>query len=602
MKYCLDATFLGENFSYDLVNGCFIRPSEKENLLCSDFETIAAQESLLRENSDFLCITIALTDACNLNCTYCFEKHGKLYLSPKNILHICTLIREYKIKRTNTSRVIIIWFGGEPVLNLDFISKATPCIKKTCQELGLNYSSRIITNGIELDKILPHIVDFSITDIQITLDGTKEFHDKRRITQNGLGTFNKIISNILKIDDYVDLIVRMNVDKDNISECAKLYDYISQLPFSSKVKVFFQPMLVENYGGESTCYDGMILTDEKLNERYLDLLEYTGNLEFPKYIGAVCNISFPGSLVIRSDGSLCKCWAKVVEYGKIKNSIEDDVDRTLEFMKKENVIRRQGCKECEIYPACLGGCVYKNIKPLDCHIKYKTTLSTIYRLYFKCKVKDNVSFKIMNNEIEWLKSIGCEIQYQDGGIKIEREDLQTEDFNFFVGSSQSESCIRLSQMMLGFEKEEAHLLSLKYEKQKVYDINYFFSNRAGTPFDNMYIFEDIPFEKWGNDGVARNSNRFTKYYNIWYKEKNIGKFSVIVTNIVGIYDFEIFNEYQRLGHGVNVLRAIMSQTKYDLYIQTWSENDGARRCYEKAGFKEYEILYRYNIPAKEILN
>lgn len=72
---------------------------------------------------------------------------------------------------------------------------------------------------------------------------------------------------------------------------------------------FFKPMLVENYGGESTCYDGMIWDDEELNEEYLDLLEYTNTLETPKYIRSFCNIDFSGSVVIRIDGLLCKCWA-----------------------------------------------------------------------------------------------------------------------------------------------------------------------------------------------------------------------------------------------------------------------------------------------------
>lgn len=147
---------------------------------------------------------------------------------------------------------------------------------------------------------------------------------------------------------------------------------------------------------------------------------------------------------------------------------------TQELMKKKDAARRPDCKECEIYPTCLRGCLNKNIKPLDCCIKCKTILSRIYRLYIKSKMDNDVSFKILNNEIEWLESIGCLIQYQDGGIKIKRDDLQTEDFNFFVGSSKGEKCIRLSQMMPNFEKEEERLLSMKYEKETVYDINYFF--------------------------------------------------------------------------------------------------------------------------------
>ena len=87
-------------------------------------------------------------------------------------------------------------------------------------------------------------------------------------------------------------------------------------------------MLVENYGGESTCYEGMILADEELNEEYLDLLEYTNSLEKPNYIGAFCNVDFSGSIVIRPDGSLCKCWAEVVETSDAGISINSESDQT----------------------------------------------------------------------------------------------------------------------------------------------------------------------------------------------------------------------------------------------------------------------------------
>ncbi|WP_279323822.1 GNAT family N-acetyltransferase [Anaerococcus sp. AGMB09787] len=540
-----------------------------------------------------MCITIATTDACNLNCPYCFEKHGKNFLKEKCIPSICELIREYKKSNSNVTRVVVIWFGGEPLLNLNFIIEASHNIKKTCQELSLNYSGRIITNGLVLDKLIPYIKELCITDIQITLDGTKELHDSRRISPNGTGSFDTIISNIEKIKTKIDLIIRMNIDKTNLSECIRLYDYLIQLSVNQSVSIFFQPMLVENYGGESTCYEGMVLDDEELNEEYLDLLEYTNSLENPKYIGAFCNVDFLGSVVIRPDTSLCKCWAEVAETSETHISINSKTKNILHFMKQPIYLgERKSCKTCIIYPTCLGGCKYRNYTISECDTRRRVVLSTISRLFLKEKTIDDVFYKILNNELLWLRSIGSKIHYKNEGIKVSRFDLNTTDFNFYIGIDYNEKCIRLSQEMKNFRLYDNYLVRKGYERDPEYDINYYYSNSEEDYVDEKYSFEENTLDVWGDYGFTRKNSRHTKFYFIRYGKDIIGKFFVI-TDIIGIYDFKIYENYQNIGHGTEVLRSLMKLTSKDLFIQTWSENYAAQRCYERAGFTKFELVYRY---------
>jgi len=596
MQYIINTTFLGENISYDLMHGEF-NVRDNSNLVPSveNFQSIVEHGISLKKNSNFMCITIATTDACNLNCTYCFEKHGKDFLTKECIPAISELIREYKKNEPNIMRVVVIWFGGEPLLNLKFILEASNCIKNTCQELLLDYSGRIITNGVELNKIIPHIKELCITDIQITLDGTRELHDSRRIRANGAGSFDTIISNIKKIESKVDLIIRMNVDRNNISECIKLYDYILQLSLNNDVNVFFQPMLVENYGGESTCYEGMILADEELNEEYLDLLEYTNSLVKPDYIGAFCNVDFPGSIVVRPDGSLCKCWAEAVATSGSNISIYSTTNHILHFMKQaKQSVERIACEDCIIYPTCLGGCKYRKYTISECNAKRRMILSTICRLYFKEKIRDDTFYKILNNEIIWFRSIGCKIQYRNKGIEISRISLPTTDFNFFIGvDSSDEYCIRLSQKMTNFTLYENCIIAQGYKRDSDYDINYFYANSEKNAVDDTYVFEEKTLDTWANDGFVRKSNRYTKYYNIRCGRDIVGKFSVVITDVVGIYDFEIYEKHQGLGHGTKALRSLMALTDKNLFIQTWSDNYVAQRCYEKAGFIKYELVFRY---------
>ena len=52
----------------------------------------------------------------------------------------------------------------------------------------------------------------------MTIDGPKDVHDSRRISCDGKSTFDLLISNVNKlIDSGLDVIVRINVDKENIN-------------------------------------------------------------------------------------------------------------------------------------------------------------------------------------------------------------------------------------------------------------------------------------------------------------------------------------------------------------------------------------------------
>ena len=309
-----------------------------------------------------------ITKKCNYRCTYCFENHCGNEIDICTIDEICLILKEYIKKNSLLKNVVAIWFGGEPTLYIDYIIEANKKIKETCKEINLEYSSRIITNGYYLEKIIPYIKEWNLTDIQVTFDGTKEVHDARRKLINGKGTFDKIIRNIKLIHMDIDLVIRVNVDSSNIKNIYQLYDFFTEMEFDEKVKVYFQPMLVEDYGGESSCYLGKLIQDEKLYEEYVNLLAYTHTLEKPCFIKAFCNVDFPGSLVISNDGYIHKCWAETENskkaLGKLGVSSSEDV-----VAKMQNAgfsLKYDRCKECEIFPVCLGGCKFMSYSVEDC--------------------------------------------------------------------------------------------------------------------------------------------------------------------------------------------------------------------------------------------
>ena len=323
------------------------------------------------EQSDFLCITVMTTGACNFRCSYCFESHEHPSLSSESISNICSIVSEYKRDHNELKRLIVIWFGGEPTLSIEYIVELSQSLKKIAQKESIDYSSRIITNGYHLDRIIPLIEDLNLTDIQVTLDGMPDTHDSRRMHASGKKTFNKIIENLLQIETRIDLVIRVNVDSENINQIRELFLMVKQLPFSPEVRVFFQPMLVEDYGGESSCYLGRITNDRALYLEYLELQKDIGILEKPVFLGAFCNVDFPGALVVTSDGKIVKCWADINDREKNDIKVYDSnvSQRIRKFYGSVFDLRYERCEACVIFPACLGGCKYIDYTEEQCEIK-----------------------------------------------------------------------------------------------------------------------------------------------------------------------------------------------------------------------------------------
>ena len=62
-----------------------------------------------------------------------------------------------------------------------------------CDKYGVRYQANIITNGYLLNKeIVKELEDIHVKHIQVTIDGPKDIHDKRRFLKGKQGTFDKI--------------------------------------------------------------------------------------------------------------------------------------------------------------------------------------------------------------------------------------------------------------------------------------------------------------------------------------------------------------------------------------------------------------------------
>lgn len=164
-----------------------------------------------KKNIEQMCLEV--TQQCNLRCKYCIHsgkyKYQRMHNSKIMEISIAEKAVDFFIKRINENKWNISFYGGEPLLRVDFIKKCIDYINSFGLKSDHNY--RIVTNGTLLDEIdIDYLIKNSI-DLQISLDGPAKHHDRYRLYRNGKGSFRKVIQCIEKIREHNETYFRSHV-------------------------------------------------------------------------------------------------------------------------------------------------------------------------------------------------------------------------------------------------------------------------------------------------------------------------------------------------------------------------------------------------------
>lgn len=178
-------------------------------------------------------IVFETTDYCNLNCDYC--SLGDLYTFSKNERrninkeYAITFLRYiFNIKKAG-SELTIGFFGGEPLMNSDFIETIVDESKKMNINKCLNLHFNLTTNATLIQKNLNLIInnDFQLL---ISLDGDFRAQGHRIFAHNNKNSFSKAIENIdylhKKYPAFFERNVRFNSVLHDLNSVKEIYEFI----------------------------------------------------------------------------------------------------------------------------------------------------------------------------------------------------------------------------------------------------------------------------------------------------------------------------------------------------------------------------------------
>ena len=374
--------------------GHLVQDGQDEDL----YNILKMRRLTARYASDTLLLTVAITRACNFDCSYCFEgnRTGKPMSEEVADKLVAFIKRHKKPKR------FITWYGGEPLLAFDRILSIDEKLKAE----DLPYQAMMVTNGYLLEeRVIRELNRLNIHLIQITLDGKRETHDARRYLKNGGKTYDRIFSNLesLMASDYQGNVqVRVNVDGRNADEFMEVYRAIKgKFPedFGKRISVY--PGFVTGASHpDASCFFG---SDAKgrfvaeVNEKYgiapLSL--------FPGKPPGGCTLTNRNSYVVGPDGELYKCWNDVGMEHLVVGHIDSMTDWNMPLVAKGMVaasyLDAPECRKCFYFPICDGGCHKMRLENItegaknDVCTYFKHHLDELLELHYEQKNRANAA-------------------------------------------------------------------------------------------------------------------------------------------------------------------------------------------------------------------
>lgn len=316
-------------------------------------------------------VTIIPTEACNFRCVYCFEPHHNNYMTDETEKSIIKFFQKVAV---NYKSIHIDWFGGEPLLQKERIIRIMQSVKQICRQHGIPLYSTMVTNGYLLDNdTFNQLTDSSVYYFQVTIDGSRSVHDKRRKSITGEPTYEVIYNNILNIkkqagQKHFHITIRSNITESDYENYQQFLDEILEnLGADKRFQFSCEP--IYDWGGDSIKQINESLFDNRLQlsklllpdatERQMALIDFVTNSLSENR----CNAGKAHGFLINYDGQVYKCGMISEEgsdgnedYNRIgvinKSGILDineaNNSRFLELAKKH-----KKCEECCWLPQCL---------------------------------------------------------------------------------------------------------------------------------------------------------------------------------------------------------------------------------------------------------
>ncbi len=331
---------------------------------------------VLRENDqvvrsiDTLTVTYMPSASCPHGCWkptmggYCGQQHSSIHASETTeaelVEHVRSRLQNYKY-----SLVHLKIFGGEPLTRPESVASMMDRISIIARSASVLLTISMVTSGFLFHiRIARRLLVLGLDEVEVTLDGLAEQHDRRRGTLGGGSTFVRTYRNLMDVGHAEDLKslrinIRMNADSRNYADVLPLMDTLERDGLLPRCRFYLAP--VRDWGGN------------RAGSQYLNRLEFArwemkviarqvernfaGAPLLPPRRFVTCPALDEHSTIFAPDGQRHQCSetpltsineflpAELPQSSSWKDSWADRLKAT-----------EQPCNSCNLLPLCGGAC------------------------------------------------------------------------------------------------------------------------------------------------------------------------------------------------------------------------------------------------------
>lgn len=303
-----------------------------------------------------------ITNACNLDCAYCYVRKSSAYMSDEVGLQAIESLFD-AAQRYGFREIKLKYAGGEPTLRFSLVRRLHHRAYQLSDKTGIRVKEVLLTNGVHIRIRDARWLKDAGIKVAISLDGIGHAHDQQRPMANGRGSFALIEHTIdevlLPLGIYPD--ITLTITRWNASGIADAVHWVLQrnlplsLNFHRTNPNIQDPESLELE--EKAIIEGMkaayAVFESYLPERpFLDgLLDRVQTMAHTQTCGVDNNY-----VVITHEGKLTQCQMTL---GKARSHVADGIalpELKGSFIHNVPVDDKEGCKTCPFRYRCSGGC------------------------------------------------------------------------------------------------------------------------------------------------------------------------------------------------------------------------------------------------------
>jgi len=333
-------------------------------------------------------LILHVTEACNLRCTYCYQAEagereasgGKQAMSREVAQQAVDFLLEHSGPLED---LVIVFFGGEPLLNFEVIRFVVDLATEKAREAGKRVSFALTTNGTVLTDEIARFLDEKHIGVTVSMDGVQEVHDRYRRFPDGSPSYEIILPKVkalLERPHSRPVVARVTVAE----QAGRVREILRHLIGLGFLEAGFAPVTTGHpeFQLDEAAMDQLLEEFKGLAAEFVEAAKEGRFLGFSNVIDLLVSfhqgevMNYPcgaglGLFSVDPEGRLYLCQRFTGQADFRMGDIFEgfDRERLARFRLEAEISNKQECKECWARTICTGGCYHEACVREGSHLK-----------------------------------------------------------------------------------------------------------------------------------------------------------------------------------------------------------------------------------------